>query len=355
MVRSLLHGYVMKRRGLWQRRGHAALFLAWGATVSLGSIACGAPREEGYTFEEKKCGTLAMARTANPAPDAAGPRLRGHARRIDDDTLLIMLAPLVSADGNAVVDWSESGVTVHGSASGELECEFGLVGTAQAPEAVDIVFVLDTTGSMSWAIDGVKAGIEAFLGTLERFNIDARFGGIEFGDEIRTSVPLGELEAFREWLEHMTAIGGADTPESPLDAIDVANGLLYRGDALRYMIVITDTGMHESTDDTDCSETTLRATQRALDPSTFVAVVHPNVGQPQGVHPRELTRAVGGLFVALGSSTLVDFDISADTPTDDVLGSIAVLSCGGAGASDAVDVIANVDGQPVTATFVAAE
>jgi hypothetical protein len=117
------------------------------------------------------------------------------------------------------------------------------------------------------------------------------------------------------------------------------------------MIVITDTGMHESTDGTDCSETTLRATQSALDPSTFVTVVHTNASRPLGVDPRELTRALGGLFVALGSSTTIDFDISLDTPADDVLSGVAVLTCTGAGESDAVDVGATVDGEPVTTTL----
>jgi len=269
--------------------------------------------------------------------------------RLDADTVAVTLAPLVDVDANAVVDWSTSGVTVSGNATSELDCELVLVGNAAVPQAVDIVFVLDTTGSMAWAINGVRDGIEAFVGTLESLNIDAQVGGIEFGDEIRTSVPIGGIPDFREWLEHMTAIGGGDTPENPLDAIERANGFQFRDDALHYMIVITDTGMHESSDNTNCSETTLRATQSALDPNTFLAVVHTNVSRPLGVHPNELTRAVGGLFVAIGTTNA--FDISLDTPTDEVLEGIVVLTCPGAGASDEVDVTTTVDGEPVTTTL----
>jgi hypothetical protein len=329
----------------------ALLPLLGAVVVSLGTPGCGPPRDKEYEFEEKRCGTLNNARTPNPLPDARSATLRGLASRVDDDTVKVTLAPLVSVDGSAVVDWSDSGVSVSGNATGTLDCGLELVVDAALPEAVDIVFVLDTTGSMSWAIDGVRTGIEAFLDTLEGFNINARVGGIEFGDEVRTSVPIGDLAAFREWLDHMTATGGGDTPENPLDAIEVANGFDFRDDALRYMIVITDTGMHESTDGTGCSDTTLRATQGALDPSTFVAVVHTNVSRPLGVDPRELTRALGGLFVAIGSTT--SFDVSLDTPTDDILGSIAVLTCSGAGASDEVDVSALVDAdaEPVTATL----
>jgi hypothetical protein len=340
----------MSLRGITEGYGRLGLFSALGAALAL-STACGPPRDKEYEFEEKRCGTLNNARAPSPAPDPASARFRGHAGRLDDDTVAIALAPLVSLDAEGVLDWSTSDVTVTGSATATLDCGLELVVDASVPQAVDIVFVLDTTGSMLWAIDGVRAGIEAFLDTLEGFNIDARVGGIEFGDEVRTNVPIGDLPAFREWLEHMTATGGGDTPESPLDAIEVANGFSYRTGALHYMIVITDTGMHERSDGTDCSETTLRATQSALDPSTFVAVVHTNASRPLGVDPRELSRALGGVYFAIGSTTTVDFDVSLDTPADDVLGGIAVLTCTGAGTSDAVDVTATVDGEPVTTTL----
>jgi Mg-chelatase subunit ChlD len=336
----------------WLERYGAQLALGvLGVSLASGSAACGPPREQAYEFDEKTCGNLEKVRDPNPTPEARTARIRGHAERVGDDTVAITLAPLIRVEANAVVDWTASSVAVTGSATGSLACDLTLVGDSQQPEAVDVVFVLDTTGSMFWAIDGVKRGIRAFLDTLEAFNIGARVGGIEFGDEIRTKVPLGELDAFREWLDHMTATGGGDTPESPLDAMQEANSFSYRVDALRYMIVITDTGAHESTDATDCSETTLSVTQSVIDERTFVAVVHPNLGSARGVHPQEITRALGGLFVALGASSLISFDIAADTPADDVLASIAVLSCSGVGSSDSVDVETTVDNEPVTTTL----
>jgi hypothetical protein len=333
------------------RVGGRAAWWSIAAGLAVGSAACGKPRDEAHDFEEKTCGTLSTAREPSPMPERSKAHLSGHAERIDDDTVKVTLAPLVDVEANAVLDWSENGVTVTGnaSASGELTCDLELVSDTQAPAAVDIVFVLDTTGSMAWAIDGMKSGIRSFLSTLEGFNVDAQVGGIEFGDEIRTSTPLGDVDAFREWLSYMTAIGGGDTPENPLDSMLVANDFSYRPDALRYMIVITDTGMHESTDDTMCSDTTLAATQMAMSPNTFLAVVNPNLSEPLGVDPHELTRTLGGLFVALGASTLIDFDISTDTPTDDVLGGIAVLTCTGVADSDAVEVETDVGGEAVTA------
>lgn len=339
----------MTKRGLFGRSGLWAVGLGF----AVGGAACGPPRDEEYSFEEKTCGTLSTKREPSPAPEPLQGRISGHAERLDADSVRITLAPLVDVEANAVVDWTANELTVRGNASAtaEIACELSVVSEAEAPAAVDIVFVLDTTGSMFWAIDGVKSGIRAFLDTLEGFNIDARVGGIEFGDEIRTSTEPGDIDTFRAWLSHMTAVGGGDGPENPLDSLLVANAFSYRPDALRYLIVITDTGMHESTDDTQCSETTLAAVQADFHASTFLAVVHPNLGSPLGVHPQELTHALGGLFVSIGSTTLLDFDISTDTPTDDVLGGIAVLTCTNLADSDAVEIETMVDGGLVTTTL----
>jgi Mg-chelatase subunit ChlD len=343
----------MTRLGAFGRIGRGIGLAALGLAFAAVSADCGPPRDAAHSFEEKTCGSLSTARSPSPPPKPLTARITGHAERVDDDTVTITLAPLVNVSADAVVDWTASQVTVRGNASAatDVQCDLRLVSEADAPAAVDIVFVLDTTGSMFWAIDGVKKGIRAFLDLLQGFDVDAQVGGIEFGDEVRTSTPPGDIDQFRDWLSHMTAVGGGDGPENPLDAIQAASGFAYRPNALRYLVVITDTGMHERTDDTMCSDTTLAATQASFPESAFLAVVRPNVGAPIGVDPRELTRAVGGLYVAIGSSTTANFDISADTPTDDVLGGIAVLTCTGVADSDAVEVETTVDDEPVTTTL----
>ena len=49
------------------------------------------------------------------------------------------------------------------------------------PQA-DVVFVLDVTGSMGWAIDGVRRGIGRFADDLNRNKIDFRVGLVAFRD-----------------------------------------------------------------------------------------------------------------------------------------------------------------------------
>src|SRR5687768_2744658 len=137
----------MKNRGLIVRYGQVAIVSALAAALSLGSSACGPPRAEEYEFEEDDCGDLARPRDPSPAPDTRGAMIRGVAERVDDDPVSVTLAPLVSVEANAVVDWTADGVTVRGNASAtaELACELELVADVAEAKPVDIVFVLDTT------------------------------------------------------------------------------------------------------------------------------------------------------------------------------------------------------------------
>jgi Mg-chelatase subunit ChlD len=122
-----------------------------------------------------------------------------------------------------------------------------------APQVpVDIVFVLDVTGSMGAFITGVKDGIKDFATQLTEKKVDARVallafrdlpGGepsqlLRFGD---TKEPFTtDTEAFKEKVGALRADGGGDTPESSLDALVEASELKYRGQVTRVLLLITD-------------------------------------------------------------------------------------------------------------------
>ncbi|MFO0967286.1 MAG: vWA domain-containing protein [Gemmataceae bacterium] len=120
---------------------------------------------------------------------------------------------------------------------------------------VDVVFVLDVTGSMSAEIDGVRNAIEGFAGGLKREKLDAQIGLVYFRDRIGgdgdppedskellfdgkpfTRDPL----ALKREIGKLTAMGGGDAPESGLDALDYASKLPFRADAAKVLIFITD-------------------------------------------------------------------------------------------------------------------
>jgi uncharacterized protein YegL len=49
---------------------------------------------------------------------------------------------------------------------------------------VDVMFVLDATASMQYAIDGTKSGIQKFADKLQNRNLDARVGLVAFRDRV---------------------------------------------------------------------------------------------------------------------------------------------------------------------------
>jgi Mg-chelatase subunit ChlD len=125
------------------------------------------------------------------------------------------------------------------------------------PQA-DIIFVLDVTGSMGWAIDGVRDGIGRFANDLNRNKIDFRAGLVAFRDltypqDERSGLKLMEVlqfkgepftsdpETFRDEVrKRLQASGGGDDPESSLEAIGEAIRQPMRKGATKVLLLITD-------------------------------------------------------------------------------------------------------------------
>lgn len=118
----------------------------------------------------------------------------------------------------------------------------------------DIVFVLDTTGSMDDEIDGLIHTCTLFADEIAASSIDYRLGLIGFGDlligEEMTIYPLTRsANKFKEWVTNIPRTGGGDEPESSLDAVREALTFEFRPDAQKVLILITDASPHDP--DTD--------------------------------------------------------------------------------------------------------
>lgn len=124
------------------------------------------------------------------------------------------------------------------------------------PQA-DIIFVLDVTGSMGWAINGVREGIRRFADDLSGNKIDFRVGLVAFRDltateDERAGFKLMEVlsfrgdpftndaDAFRSEVSRLKAHGGGDEPESSLEAIGEACRQPMRKGATKVFLLITD-------------------------------------------------------------------------------------------------------------------
>lgn len=124
---------------------------------------------------------------------------------------------------------------------------------AQRPKHIpmDIVFVLDTTGSMGGEIAQLLQSIELIhlnLSSLEGAKI--RFGMVLYkdkNDEYITKIiqPTENVKDFKEELAKVVASGGGDMPEDLQTALrDVVREIQRQKDAIRLGFIITDAPPH---------------------------------------------------------------------------------------------------------------
>ena len=123
-----------------------------------------------------------------------------------------------------------------------------------ATPRMEVVFALDTTGSMSSMIEGAKRKIWAIANKLKSAQPtpEIRFGLVAYrdrGDDYVTKVfPLGKnLDEVYEMLASFKADGGGDTPESVNEALAVAvNAIEWSNDpsVLRAIFLVGDAPPH---------------------------------------------------------------------------------------------------------------
>jgi len=215
---------------------------------------------------------------------------------------------------------------------------------------VFICFIIDTTGSMSGEIATVRNNVQAFADSLS--GRDITWGGVEFGDSTpldgaspgfdsaRTKFDAAKnLTGFKDWVGTLTAKGGGDGPENPLDAMMEVYNNAYDwdipADAVREFILITDVTAHQRDDGTTFCDTTLAEVKAAFNHYAVVDVVGPNFseatsaaakasannGGPATVAPsattedvdvRSLATTTGGTFIDINSDwDLLDLDVAA--------------------------------------------
>ncbi len=132
--------------------------------------------------------------------------------------------------------------------------ELKLQGPRAVPEPLplDVLFVMDTTGSMGEEIQRLKSTIEIIYANLAELKPRplVRFGLVLYkdrGDEYITEVTpfTDDLDAFQASLDPVTASGGGDGPEDLESALDDAvNAMDWNKDGLRLAFVVTDAEAH---------------------------------------------------------------------------------------------------------------
>lgn len=113
----------------------------------------------------------------------------------------------------------------------------------------DVVFVLDTTGSMSGTIEQTKQFIRHYSAKIKE--IHGRVGLVVYRDkgDVYTAKKLSDLQSdtshMLQQLETVHAAGGGDSPEAALHATMTAlNTMEWKPGATKAIILLTDAGYH---------------------------------------------------------------------------------------------------------------
>lgn len=114
-------------------------------------------------------------------------------------------------------------------------------------KSVDLVFVIDTTGSMSDKIRGLLGTAAKFVDRFGMLQMDARIAVVAFGDLTVKSdkiVATGfsrNIETTKNSLQKIPRFsGGGNRGESALEALQKAMALDFRDNAVRVLLLITD-------------------------------------------------------------------------------------------------------------------
>ncbi|MFF5231525.1 Calx-beta domain-containing protein [Dactylosporangium sp. NPDC000521] len=127
------------------------------------------------------------------------------------------------------------------------------VETAPVPPKPDIVFLADTTGSMTGPIADVRTNAAAVMAQIAAAQPQARFGVAEYKD-FEDSAPFtvrqdvtADQAAVQAGIDQWVAGGGGDLPEDGINALfQLANGAVhFRDGGTRIVVVFGDASSHD--------------------------------------------------------------------------------------------------------------
>ena len=192
---------------------------------------------------------------------------------------------------------------------GTVDLKLGKARNLSAAKTVDIVFVLDTTGSMSEEIASVKHTIQKVAESLSTSQIRVRIGLVEYKDRTDaydTKVyPMStDLNAFGQQVAGLTAGGGGDMPEDMNAGLHVAlTQLEWSADSVaRLAFVIGDAPPHlDYQDGPDYAQDIRTASHKGIQLFTIAASGMDATGQAVW---RQMAQFTGGtnMFVLRGGA-----------------------------------------------------
>ena len=173
---------------------------------------------------------------------------------------------------------------------------------------LDVVFVLDTTGSMSEEIGGVKATLKTVLSKLDP-SVQIRVGLVEYRDRTDSYItkvyPLtSDIKSLSTSIAGLSADGGGDTPEDVNSGLNVAlNQMQWNGKAVaRLAFLIADAPPHlDYQDSVSYGTSAKKASEKGVKIFTVAASGMDATGQAAF---RQIAQVTGGteMFVLRGGA-----------------------------------------------------
>jgi hypothetical protein len=171
---------------------------------------------------------------------------------------------------------------------------------------LDLVFVMDTTGSMRDELEDLQANLVAIIQVLQRLAPTLRIGFVAYRDRsdayVVRGTPLAALQPGEDaeilgFVRQLSAAGGGDTPERVDEAVAAAVSMPWRTNAQGRIIVIGDAPAHPP----DVERTMSLAAQfRLSSPGPnfprALAAIYTGDQPPVGAFFERLARAGGGDF-----------------------------------------------------------
>lgn len=193
----------------------------------------------------------------------------------------------------------------------------------------DIVFIIDTTGSMGSKISDVKSNIEAFADSLSSRGVDFQLGLVVYGDTLPSqggnpvvNFPFtNDIDAFKANLDAMPNYGGRDGPESGLESImDTTKGALtfpFRSSASTQFIVVTDADVHDDMDASNPSTLNIDTVASDLQAADVKTTVVGTIGGTPQTEWEKITTATGGSYFDINGAFSDLLATYADTVAED--------------------------------------
>lgn len=126
-----------------------------------------------------------------------------------------------------------------------------------ADRELDVVLVIDFTGSMGGNIDAVKSNLEKVATELSVRSFDPRFAALSVSDRspYERHLPFtSDIAQVITWLRDHPIVDGGDQRENPLDPMMHALASEFRTDAEVAILLITDNPPHEAGDGTSITQ-----------------------------------------------------------------------------------------------------